>query len=958
MQVATHRSRLELASSYQVQVGFPAGFDPSTVALYATESLRVADGVVVQNDSAVLAPVVSVGAGKVELGADGRAGSVISGGQLRLGSRVRVEGNAQAAAAIEKQDGVTITGSELGNTPLGSLSNLSFSVEFPPSSGDWRLEPDQTGALEPGAYSEVVIKSRSVAQLRAGKYYTDRLQMEPQATLELDTSAGAVILYVREALDFKGSIQNSAQEGGLFLAYLGGGTLSLESAFNGTIVAPSATLRLGPVGSPGHRGSFFAQTIEAAEARSTITHVPFGFWFEVLDVHPVLQCVRRYKEPYGAALFGYRNDSDFAVRVPLGASNQLVPDSGQAPPTELLPGVHPREFWAPLDLSQTVTWELAGESVVASGSSALCELGDVPAGSEPQPAPSVVPIDGPQVLFDSVADQIVPDVTTEAFSHLPAPIYGPEVGPIPGNTPNREAGPASFTFSVNSLHFDDSEGLCGTVDPFVNQLTIDGQDFGKRNSGTLQVARDRRTLRVTIDVNDDDDFLCLGDEHLEYYSVDVDLYTGAANTCIDGGRLCYTATPIASPEICFNWNAQFLDAGPWPAPTPTEDFLGGKGVQVVPASFARYNIKMVNQNGVLHDRGGTLDAQGCVPGPDLPIREDWELGKNLTVALELRTQLCLDPAGTNCQDTPNPTGAGVLVHQDQETGPANLCSVLAENPASVADPNCTVRAIDWTGLPPTKIEPAFQEENTVTRATAVLSHIFRRDAETDGGLGIELAMIERRRTDSNGHLEVVVDRYCEAADPCTNELRLTSCKTGGANGKHRLEIEPEGLLASMTRFKYVMAHEFGHYLQDAGQGLPAKNYGCGAGNPNEPPVCRCDHVPRDQQLHCLQSLEEPNAAQMEGFAYYFAAKAMNADVEPDCTFVYAKPFADTACKPGAASCAQDPETGLWVSEPPVPLSCKEAVRWRNTHCINANSSPDVLSRGTEYDWMEFFYAIN
>ncbi|MFC1642780.1 hypothetical protein ACFL5O_08865 [Myxococcota bacterium] len=67
VQVATHRSRLELASSYQVQVGFPAGFDQSTVALYATESLRVTDGVVVQNDSAVLAPVVSVGAGKVEL---------------------------------------------------------------------------------------------------------------------------------------------------------------------------------------------------------------------------------------------------------------------------------------------------------------------------------------------------------------------------------------------------------------------------------------------------------------------------------------------------------------------------------------------------------------------------------------------------------------------------------------------------------------------------------------------------------------------------------------------------------------------------------------------------------------------------------------------------------------------------------------------------------------------------
>jgi hypothetical protein len=45
-------------------------------------------------------------------------------------------------------------------------------------------------------------------------------------------------------------------------------------------------------------------------------------------------------------------------------------------------------------------------------------------------------------------------------------------------------------------------------------------------------------------------------------------------------------------------------------------------------------------------------------------------------------------------------------------------------------------------------------------------------------------------------------------------------------------------------------------------------------------------VPTDEQLHCLQSLEEPNAAQIEGFGYFFAAKAFNNDGEGDCTFVY------------------------------------------------------------------------
>ncbi|MGK3958976.1 hypothetical protein WMF38_38705 [Sorangium sp. So ce118] len=941
-----------LSSQFDVALGFPAGFSQGNVAIHASQSLHIAGGVTLRDVDGTPAPAVNVGTGTLEVSAGTSTGALISGGPVWLGSHSTVTGKVQSAGAITKQDGVTISGGEQPSTPLGPLGSLRFTVEYPSLGSVPPLGPDATGSLAPGGYSNVVVRSRSTLDLSSGTYYLDRLQMEPQSIARLDTSAGPVIVYVREALDFKGGVQIVGPDSSFFLAYLGTGTISIESRFNGTIVAPTATLRLAPVGSPGHRGSFFAQRVEAAEAGSTITFDPFDFWHDVLNIHPVVKCVRRFKHPAAAALFGYENESDFPVTVPLGPANRLVPPGDVEPPATLSPGVHAEVFFAPFDLSGSVSWQLAGETATASSSSPPCELGDVPPEREPDPTPSVVAIERASVSLSSLSAQLAPEVTTPATSHLTSEVYGNFVGPQVGNTSNEEAGPAAFTFTVTSLNFDDGEGLCGTVDPFVAGLVIDGQSQGATSSGTVQVARNRTTVHVSVDVDDDDAFLCLGDDDLREYEIDIDLYAGASETCIDGGRMCFTATPIASPDICFDWNAQFVDSGPWTG-IGSEDFLPGKGVQPVPASFARYRITMTNSTGVLFDRGGVLDRNGCVPRPKLPVRSHWQLGTGLQVATRVISQHCLDPAGTNCpMNGSSFTGANVVVRQTGESGPASLCAIFAEDLGSVTDMACTARQIDWPALPPTPLRPVFSEHNSITRASAAISQMFRREDESGGELGIVTAMVDRRY-EGNGRVEIVVDEFCDIVDKCSGETLHTSCRSGNS-----LILEPDGLVASTTRFKYIVAHEFGHFVQGNGQGLMKQDYGCGAGDANQPPLCRCDGVPVDQQLHCLQSLEEPNAAQIEGFAQYFAAKAFNADMEPDCTFAYYKPVSTEACMPGAASCALDPATGLFVNQPPIPVSCKQAVRWRNTHCIDEGSSPDLLSFGTEFDWLEFLYGVD
>jgi hypothetical protein len=116
-------------------------------------------------------------------------------------------------------------------------------------------------------------------------------------------------------------------------------------------------------------------------------------------------------------------------------------------------------------------------------------------------------------------------------------------------------------------------------------------------------------------------------------------------------------------------------------------------------------------------------------------------------------------------------------------------------------------------------------------------------------------------------------------------------------------------------------------------------------------------VEPNDATHCLQSLEESGAAQIEGFAQFYAAKAWNREEQSDCVRAYNKNFLDGQCKPGAAGCIQY-ASDLWISQPPFPLDCATPVKWRNTNCVNAQSSPDALSQGVELDWMGFFWAVN
>jgi hypothetical protein len=133
-------------------------------------------------------------------------------------------------------------------------------------------------------------------------------------------------------------------------------------------------------------------------------------------------------------------------------------------------------------------------------------------------------------------------------------------------------------------------------------------------------------------------------------------------------------------------------------------------------------------------------------------------------------------------------------------------------------------------------------------------------------------------------------------------------------------------------FKFAVAHELGHTVHTSRYGNPNDS---AYSIPNDAPaLCRCDHVPHNQQSHCLNSTDGAARGQVEGFAHFFAAKTWNGNIGAGCTFAYYKPFL---------------EANSTISRAPVAKTCSGPVLWYESHCNNVGTE-------NEWDWMNFFRA--
>ncbi|MGB7214637.1 MAG: hypothetical protein WBE98_06320, partial [Gammaproteobacteria bacterium] len=803
--------------------------------------------------------------------------------------------------------------------------SLSRTIEFN-GGPNVNREPDQPPAvLAPGSYGDVTIKSRSGLSLSTGTYYFESISIEPQATLQLDTSAGPIVAFVRNGFDFKGTFQHSGAASDVFFGILGTGTVSLEAALNGTLVVPNATLRFAPANKT-FAGSFFAKSIEL-EPDLTVRHVPFAHWGMVLLPTPFIECVNQFDSTHFNAVVGYDNQLGIPVSVPAGANNFFDPPNAN-PPTDFQPGIHHDAAVVPFT-PPSLTWSVGGRTAVASSASPRCTLEQL-ADATP-PGPDLIG-EGAGRASAAARAGLTRNFGSQGMSTgaLP-PIFGVSqaAAASSGSSTNgvgttqqalTATGP-SFVVTITQMTIG-SDALCWGGDPFV-QVFVNGIQIGGNQTiatdcgGTSACATTyfpdiaftasnvspndaTATVRLVL-VDRDSDFCGGGNDTVVDSTFEVNNLTGDFGQLAGSGDdgegwiLGFSIQGNGRPRACMTFAADYLDSANPDGSAGQDDFLAGGDLHLAPASNAV--AQMTIQKGpVSHTFTGPLDTDGCVPAEFAAPAELWTLPPpgspdELTLSFRWTSEFCIDPTNAGCIDATAGTrtaGGRFLVRETGQTEPGQFCIVVTQD-EEFTDPTGACLVIHgseggfstWgpSGEPPPSVHAHSPVHNEITRISALVSTLFQRESQTEGDLGLRLGLVDRRLGPGTNLVTLVANEDCLLfdgtrdscasggtifirQDKCCISNDFTDCRDVPATG-----CDPalgEHLVEGDSFWKYILAHEIGHEVQSRIWGRINNSYGEGAGIPGAPTLCRCDHVTSSNNLHCMQSLELPSAAQVEG----------------------------------------------------------------------------------------------
>jgi hypothetical protein len=224
---------------------------------FGTQGVAVADG------STVKGAVYSESGGQVSIGNGTTVGRIVSLSPVLLRDRASV-------TSIDTNAGVTQGNSDhIGTLSTSTPVLLTFPRVSPQFIGTQAVSvtPDSTLALSPGQYGAVTVFSRAHLVLSAGEYNFTSLDLEPQAVLVAPSATSeSAQLFVRDSVIYRGSTLTSAGSvAPLYLAYTGSSTITIESPFLGTILAPNAPLTLQSLNGAGtYVGEFFANQVTLA----------------------------------------------------------------------------------------------------------------------------------------------------------------------------------------------------------------------------------------------------------------------------------------------------------------------------------------------------------------------------------------------------------------------------------------------------------------------------------------------------------------------------------------------------------------------------------------------------------------------------------------------------------------------------------------------------------------------
>ena len=265
VEVVSVTSALSTAMDRTFTMPLPAGVARNDVALAgkAFRGVQIDDRVRVTALTPGRLVQLASATGTVNLGADARLeGDMISQGTgtASIGNRSVVVGNVTTAQDLFLGQGATVSGTVRSNFNLGAATSFSVSTVFPAGiCNNIVLEPGNTSTAAPGCFRNMTVKTGSRLTLTAGTYHVDDFDIEPNADLILNKSAGPITIFVKNSLIFRGTFQHGGGKTGDLLIVFAGTSASFEGPLRGTLLAPNARVNLASVG--GHSGAVFADSV-------------------------------------------------------------------------------------------------------------------------------------------------------------------------------------------------------------------------------------------------------------------------------------------------------------------------------------------------------------------------------------------------------------------------------------------------------------------------------------------------------------------------------------------------------------------------------------------------------------------------------------------------------------------------------------------------------------------------
>lgn len=218
---------------------------------------------VIVSAGGALAAVSNDGTGQIRIGSTAQTGGLFSVGPINVPGQATIGGDVISASTANVSKSASVSGTVISSGSV-SLPSLPTLPSFPAPTGGSLAWNTGTTSRGPGSYDTFQLNGGTLSLTSAGDYYFRTLTINSGATIRVAANAH---IYVQNSLTYQARfLQPSGTATQSVYLGFGGTSLLMLAPFNGTLVAPSASVSFGTGSGLTFTGSFFAQNIEVQPA--------------------------------------------------------------------------------------------------------------------------------------------------------------------------------------------------------------------------------------------------------------------------------------------------------------------------------------------------------------------------------------------------------------------------------------------------------------------------------------------------------------------------------------------------------------------------------------------------------------------------------------------------------------------------------------------------------------------